>query len=160
MPKFLRTVRKSRWSPPSWVSGIVSDRQGDALVDFSTKFNVLSVYLVDSDDSIQQVVAGLAAGRCNLTNFDYAVLEADALDRMNLQIVQTPGKTLHQEANNLHHDIVDLTAANVLDLVQSVATSSVHRVPMPKVKALLERSIRDGYIDPGALKESLSRKLG
>ncbi len=159
MPKFLRTVRKSRWSAPSWLSGFTSDRQSDALVDFSTKINVLSVYLVDSDDEIQQVVAGLAAGRCNLTNFDYAVLEADALDRMNLRVVQTPGKTLHQEANNLHRDIVDLTAANILDLVQSITTSSVERVPMPKVKAFLERSIRDGYIDAGALKESLSRKL-
>ena len=160
MPTFLRTVRKSRWSAPSWAGGFASDRQGDALVDFSTKFNVLSVYLVDSDDAIQQVVAGLAAGRCNLTNFDYAVLEADVLDRMNLRVVQTLGKTLHQEANNLHHDIVDLTAANVIDLVQSITTSSVQRVPMPKVKAFLECSIRDGHIDVGALKESLSRKLG
>lgn len=159
MPTFLRAVRKARWSAPSWVNGFTADRQSDVLVDFSTKSNALSVYLVDSDDAIQQVVAGLAAGRCNLTNFDYAVLEADALDSMNLQIVQTPGKTLHQEANNLHRDITDLTMANVIDLIQSVTTNNVQRVPMPKVKAFLQQSIRDGYIDAGALKESLSRKL-
>lgn len=159
MPRFLRTVRKARWSNPSWAGGLASDQQGDALADFSTTSNALSVYLVDSEDAIQQVVAGLAAGRSSLSNLDYAVIEADLLDRMNLQAVQTPGQTPHQEANNLHHDIVNLTAANVLGLVQSITINNVQRVPVQKVKAFLERSIRDGHIDTGALGDSLSRKL-
>ena len=159
MPGYLRAVRKPRWSDPLWAAGITSGRQSDALGDFSTTSNKLSVYLVDSDDKIRQVVAGLAASRDNLSNLDYAVIEGDLLDKLNLQAVQTPGRTPHNEANNLHHDIVNLTAYNILDLVQSIDASDVKRCSIQKVRAALERSIKDGHIDIKTLKDSLSRKL-
>ena len=152
-------VRRGRWSNPSLAGGLASSRQGDALGDFDTKSNKLSVYLVDSEDEIQQVVAGLAAGRKNLSNFDYTVIEADLLSKMNLQAVQSPGGTPHHGANDLHHDIVNLTANDIFELVQSIDLCDVERYSAPKVKAVLERSIRDGYIITEKLKDSLSRKL-
>lgn len=152
-------VRRGRWSNPPWIGGLASSRQGDALGDFGTRCNKLSVYLVNSEDEIQQVVTGLAAARKSLSNLDYTIIEVDLLRKLNLSTIQIPGKTPHRGANDLHHDIVNLTADNILALIQSVALCDVKRCPAPEVKTLLESSIEDGDILKEKLEGSLSSKL-
>ena len=159
MPRYLRMVRRARWYRPDWTDGNTIDWQADALGDLSTGQNALSVYLADSDEMVNHAVAALAANRKNLANLDYAIIDGDLLTRMNLQAVQNPGKTLHQLANGLHHDITNLTAANIFVLMQSITATSVTRVPHKHVKVLLERAINDGHIEKDKLRKCLTKAL-
>ena len=155
MPRFLRVVRQARWSRPSWTDGSTVDWQGDALTDLSTMRNALSVYQADSDEMLHQVIAGFAANRDRLANVDYAVIEGQLLDAMNLQVVSSDGETPHRGANRLHHDIVNLTADNVLRLVRSISADDVQRVPARTVKTFIQRALADGQIDATRLKFSV-----
>lgn len=155
MPRFLRVVRQARWSRPSWTDGHSPDWQGDALNDISTMRNSLSVYQADSDEMLHQVVAGFAANRDNLANVDYAMIEGQLLDSMNLLVVSSDGETPHTGANRLHHNIVNLTADNILRLVQSISADDVKRVPARTVKTFIQRALADGQIDATRLKFSV-----
>ena len=155
MPRFLRVVRQARWSRPSWTDGHSLDWQGDALNDLSTMRNSLSVYQADSDEMLRQVVAGFAANRDNLANVDYAMIDGQLLDAMNLLVVSSDGETPHTGANRLHHNIVNLTADNVLHLVHSISADDVRRVPARTVKAFIQRALADGQIDATRLKFSI-----
>ena len=159
MTRYLRSVRQARWSRPQWIVGTAIAWQGDALGDLSTQKNMLSVYLADSGDRVDQVVAALAANRCNLVNLDYVLIEGDVLSHLHLQTVQEKGETMHRLVNELHYDIPELTAANVFALMKSISAEDVVRVPKPKVKALLQRAIQDDHLDIDRLSESLVRSL-
>ena len=155
MPRFLRVVRQARWSRPSWTDNGALDWQADALSDLSTMRNSLSVYQADSDEMLHQVIAGFAANRDNLANVDYALIEGQLLDAMRLQVVSSDGETPHTGANLLHHDIVNLTADNVLQLVRSISADDVRRVPARTVKAFIQRGLADGHIASARLKFSV-----
>ena len=156
MPRFLRKVRKARWASPSWVTEReASHRQGDALIDLSTTKNCLSVYQVDSDEKLRQVVTGLAAGSDNLGHVDYMIIEGELLDVIGLQAIPSDGETPHAEANLLHRDIVDLTADDILNLTHSISADDVCRVLRPKVRVLIQHALNDGQINPAQLKFSV-----
>ena len=155
MPRFIRVVRQARWSRPPWTDGHTPDWQGDALTDLSTMRNSLSVYQADSDEMVHQVIAGFAANRDRLANVDYAMIESHLLDAMNLQIVSSDGETPHAGANRLHHDIVNLTADNVLRLVRTISADDVRRVPARTVRTFIQRALTDGQIDATRLRFSV-----
>ena len=117
--------------------------------------NSLSVYQADSDEMLHQVVAGFAANRDNLANLDYAMIDSQLLDAMNLLVVSSDGETPHTGANRLHYNIVNLTADNVLHLVRSISADDVRRVPARTVKAFIQRALADGQIDATRLKFSV-----
>ena len=99
MPRFLRVVRQARWSKPLWTDGNTLDWQGDALTDLATTKNSLSVYQADSDAMVHQVIAGLATNRDKLANVDYAMIEGQLLDEMNLRVVPSDRGTPHSGVN-------------------------------------------------------------
>lgn len=159
MTRYLRMVRRARWSPPCWNVGTTPKWQGDALRDLNTEQNGLSVYLADTQERIDQVVATLAANRDNLANLDYAIFAEDLLSQLKLRWEQVDGKTVHCKANGLHFDIVDLTADNVFSLMERVTADNVIRVPKHRVKDLLQHAIHDGHVDVAGLKPSLVNSL-
>ena len=95
MARFLRVVRQARWSRPTWAPNLPLKWQGAALGDLQTTNNVLSVYLVDTQEMTDQVVAALAANRDNISHLDYATINVGFLSALNLQAVQEDGRTSH-----------------------------------------------------------------
>ncbi|MXZ23454.1 MAG: hypothetical protein F4Y80_01085 [Caldilineaceae bacterium SB0665_bin_21] len=159
MTRYLRMVRQARWNRPKWIVGTTVAWQGDALGDLSTTHNVLSVYLADTGERVNQVVAALAANRDNLANLDYVLIEGDLLSQLHLQTMQVSGETFHCSVNELHYDIQDLTAAGVFALMKSITAEDVVRVSRPNVKALLQHAIHDGHIDINRLSARLAQSL-
>ena len=155
MAEFLRMVRQGRWSHPTWVRAVPKQWQADALGDLGTQKNALSVFLVDNKQTTDQVVAGLAATRKNLTNLDYTIIDSILLTNLNIRTEQQRGDTPHSKANCLHHNIVDLTAINVLMLAQSIPPENVIRVPWKEVGKLVKNGIDEGFID----KQSVSQEI-
>ena len=160
MPKFLRMVRRGGWRIPTRPNPPNIGRQADALADFCTRLNTISVYLADDQDMIDHAIAGLTCKRENLTNFDYAIIDGDFLSLRNLRAVQEPGDTPHPIANDLHHDITDLTAIDVYSLIQSITLKDVVRVYPDGVKKKLLAAIDNHHLSKNDLQDNLVRKLG
>ena len=159
MARFLRVVRQGRWSRPTWKASIPQQWQADALGDLATQGNALSVFLVDTQQTTDQVIAGLAAKRKNLTNFDYAVIDSNLLTNLGVRTEPQTGETLHPEANQLHHNIVELTAINSLMLVRSIPPESVVRVQWKRVGVIVKQEIEAGYIKKHDVSEGILDKI-
>ena len=159
MARFLRVIRQGRWGRPTWKADIPQQWQADALTDLATQGNALSVFLVDTQQATNQVIAGLAAKRMNLTNFDYAIIDSNLLTNLGVRTEPQTGETLHHEANDLHHNIVELTAINTLMLVQSIPPESVTRVPWKSVGEIVKQEIEAGYIQKHSVSEGILDKI-
>ena len=159
MPKYLRIVRKGRWSQPPWTLGASPEWQADSLQDLQTSQNTLSVYLVADAEATNQVVAGLAANRDYLSNLDYTIIDEDRLPGIELRTVEEPGTTLHGQANQLHRNIVNLTVRAVLAIVQSIPPGSITRIPFAAVCALVKQEIESGHIDRQKVSKRIFGKL-
>ena len=92
MARFLRMVRQGRWARPTSILGRYGGHQADALRDLETNGNVLSVYLADTQQMIDQVVAALIANRENIANLDYTIIEGTLLSALDLQPYRKPGR--------------------------------------------------------------------
>ena len=160
MPRFLRMVRQGRWSRPEWLPGTLTEWQGDALGDLLTQGNALSVFLVDTAEMVDHAVAGLAAKRTTLSNFDYAVIEEATLAELMLEIQQDDGDTPHALANGLHYNMVNLTASQVHGLMTSIVPEGVRRVPWQNVRSLLRHAYDDGVLDLALINNELAARLG
>lgn len=69
------------------------------------------------------------------------------------------GETPHRLANKFHHDIVDLTANGVYELMQAITISKITRVPHKRVKVLLLRTIQERHIKIEQLESGIIHKL-
>jgi hypothetical protein len=159
MARFLRVVRQGRWSRPTWKASIPQQWQADALGDLATQGNALSVFLVETQQTTNQVIAGLAATRKNLTNFDYTVIDSNLLTTLGVRTEPQTGETLHPQANDLHHNIVELTAINSLMLVRSIPPESVIRVSWKSVGGMVKQEIEAGYIERDSVSNGILDKI-
>lgn len=160
MPRLLRMVRQGRWSRPDWLPGTLTQWQGDALGDLQTQGNALSLYLAETTDMVNHAVAGLAAKRTTLSNFDYALIEEATMVELMLEIQHEDGDTPHAIANGLHYNVVNLTAGQVHGLMTSIVPEGVQRLPWQTVRDLLRQAYDDGVLDLSLIDDRLAARLG
>jgi hypothetical protein len=157
MPLILRKIRKARWHRNDDLDWLLPDEiQADSLLDLSTKDNQLSIYIVEDDRSnLERIIAALA-GNCNfISNVDYALLPAEVLSEMGIEVAGVQGETSDEQVNEVHRDLIHLSASKILELAQSISTRGERtRLTAKKVSEMIGRSIANGYIDKARLKLS------
>ena len=159
MPRFLRTVRQSRWQAPEWLGPGVAEVKADALADLQTVNNLLSVYLVESARDVDRIAVALAATRDNLQNVDYVVFDGKGLQDIGVEAMRSSGNTPDYLVNEMHYDIGKLTARQTADLAAVIIKGNVGRCQRMVVKAGMKRAIQCGDLDDTAMKEQLLRQL-
>lgn len=140
----------------------VGDVQADAISDLRTSKNALSVWQVNDDHTnIDRIVAALAAGRMNLDKLDYALIDAETLDELNIGIVQKRGRSLDDRANDLwHYDLTELTGTSLVNLAFMIQEKAMFvRVQKARIGSVIEASVRHGFIDSSRLKDGLRKAL-
>lgn len=158
--RYLRVVRKARWDPAVAESGVCYEWQADALGDLRTTRNVLSVFQADNERMVHDVVTGLAAGRKNISHVDYAIIESESISCLGIrQPVRSDGQTLYRPANEIHYDVVELTAVDLVALMKLIKVDDVVRIPQRQVKGLLLVAVENGLLDMSLLTESLADSL-
>ncbi|MDE0610549.1 MAG: hypothetical protein OXH77_11665 [Anaerolineaceae bacterium] len=91
--------------------------QADALVDLKTEENKLSLFIVDDDlGNLERIAAAIAAKSTNPGNFDYVLLERQAIENLGYTEISNPGETPDQEVNNAHIDLLIPYAHKLADL--------------------------------------------
>lgn len=162
MPLILRTLRKNKFVrelQPAWVPQ--DDIQADALKDLETTDNDLSVWLIEEDlSNLERVLAALAANRDQLANIDFALLDVTVINNLGILIQSTPGLAPDQAVSLLHRDLIQLTATQLTQLAQALATHArLERRSKSQVRLLLLDSLTAGYIEISSLKEGIANKL-
>ena len=158
--RYLRVVRRARWKPAVVGDCAGYEWQADALDDLRTRRNELSVFQADTDRMVNDVVTGLAAGRDNISPVDYALIDGDCISCLGIQRpVRSEGDTPYRPANELHHDIVKLTAADLMALMKLITVDDVVRIPPRRVKELLLTAIGNGLLEVSLLHEHLGGSL-
>lgn len=162
MPLLLRKIRSTRWfgrEEHAWLPD--GEFQADALGDLNTEGNKLSVWEVEDDRSnFDDVVAGFAAARENLTNLDYALFDQRLLSDLNIKVVQTTGGTPSSSANTVHRELVELSATKRVDLAKAIQTTGVlDRLEIDDIGNLICQAVKSGQITREMLKEKLRAKV-
>jgi len=157
----LRKVRKNRWDSvfPAWLTP--GDFQADPLGDLSTSGNTLSVYRVNNDKSnLNRIILALAAGCDNFANIDYIFFEESIIKEIGIKTDATLGTTADSEVNNLHIDLVELSASKLVKLCQMILENgTTGRILKDDIVTGLEANLNQGYYDLRKLTEQKKQKI-
>ena len=148
--------RRAGFHPVAWVQD--GDVPGDALGNLRTQGNALSVWLVDDKRSnLKRIVAAVAAGRMKLDKLDYALLDSRKVEELGLRMIQEKGESCDADANTLwHQDLQELSGSNLIAFaVMMQAHAEFQRVHRTTVGQWIAASIKNGFIDPSRVDETL-----
>ncbi|MCI0490485.1 MAG: hypothetical protein L0229_28150 [Blastocatellia bacterium] len=163
MPFILRKIRKAKWYKSEGVPWLAEgDLQADALVDLATKGNRLSIYLVYDDRSnLERVVAALATANTDyISDFEYALFDLSALEKIGIELEKIEGETPDAMVNSWHCDLVELSASKILALATIIRSQAKRkRILSRRVLELVESAIASQQIDPTKLKPKLFEKI-
>ncbi len=161
MPYLLRKIRRNKWYREPWLDE--GDLQADALADLRTTGNKLSVWFVNDDYSnLDRIAAALAAASDHVSNLDYALIDFDVFPELGIRVEQSDGETPDKIASRKwHHDLVELTASNLMELATVIQSHDDRRsrLTSDKILDVLCTSIELDYFDLGDLKESVASKV-
>lgn len=162
MPLLLRKIRRSKWhssGTPPWLQN--GEIQADALGDIRTDSNNLSVWEVEDDKSnLDQVITALAASCDSLSNLDYSLFDKSSLSKIGIKAETNKGKTPYERANNLHRDLIELTATKIVKLAEVMLhSSSRERVSEKQILTLIKAAVNSQQIDITRLNPNLAKKL-
>lgn len=140
------------------------DFPADPLGDLLTTDNSLSVYFFEDEASLKIIELALASNRDYIKPLEYLILKLDELRKMGFEFKEYNGDTKIEAANNLHRNIVNLTADKLIILAKSMLKGMVnegcHIYKTPKeVKKIVNEGIQCGKISKVKLSPEMVEKL-
>jgi hypothetical protein len=161
VPFVLRKVRRNRWYKDlqeySWLA--LGELPADPLGDIATQDCVLSVWLIDDDNTnLEQIIVALAAKSDSLSNFDFALFDLAALT--DFELVNIPGETPDASVAHWHRDIVRISATKLVQMMHAVwPTVRTDRRSRNELKKLLIEGVKSNRLDRSKMSEKLLQEL-
>lgn len=162
MPYLLRKVAQARWYKDPARTWLAPDEPpADALTDLKAEACKISVYRVDdSFSNLEAVLAGLAAATTRADKFDYMLLPETTVEALGVRRSATPGKTPSSLANACHVDLVELSAAKVLDVAREMyRTVKPVRKSKREVAELVKSAVAAGVVDRTQLNDAWAQEI-
>lgn len=125
MPKLIRQLSSKIWLDRQ-IAEKFGGLQADALKNFKTSENKMSVFKVDEDnkqESVIRILVALACGRQSLDKVDYALFDSDIIKKLDIQVDEIEGTTPDQTVNKLHIDLKKLSGDIICELAKSIQNS-------------------------------------
>jgi hypothetical protein len=119
------------------------------------------VFVLEGNNSnLDRALAAFAAGRKELDQVDFAILDLKELRPLSLELSEVKGNTPDVEVNSWHRDIVHLTASKIVALaVNFQGKARFYRKRSTTVRELIKAGISAGHIDETRLTTKLREKL-
>jgi hypothetical protein len=122
MPYLLRKFsNKDAWAEvensPLWEQG---DCPPEALVQVFDNRVGVSTWRVSTEEEVERVIAAQAFMRGTIGDFAYCLIDEDILRKDGIQTKNTPAKTMDKQVNELHVDIVELSAQQLVRLAHRI----------------------------------------
>jgi len=157
----LRKLDKKIWLDPQ-IAARLGSLQADALKNFKTTENKLSVFIVaDGDKDLDRILTALASTRDSVDILDYALFEASILEKAGIKYdSNVQGATADNDVNRLHIDLINLTAKQIFDLADFIQNNGeLKRITGSQVKKMLLVAIRNKTLDNAKINKKLSKEL-
>ena len=150
-----------------WIDKEVASREGwldtgsvcaDALKNFKTSENRLSVFSLAQEDLLPRIVCAIVASpnTKNVPDTDYVIFDRSIIAELGISTEDTSGETLDDEVNSLH---IDLTRLSGLKLVQFAEKLQEHgkigRITKKELAKVLNTQIQAGTFVESELSEDL-----
>jgi len=159
----MRCVKRRNWDRSQatpWLGE--GDVPADPFGDLATMENTLSVWLVeDNKSNLKRLVTALAANRERPDKFDYLLFDQKILSKVNIVIRDSEGKTLDDQVNLFHRDLVEISGRKLLALVEEILSSDFEtdRFLPKEILLLVTQAVTSGQIDRWKLKKSFQEKI-
>ena len=160
MPTLVRKLNNPHWLKP--VGGNSGQPQADALKNFNTLHNNLSVYEVaDGEYDAASLAVAVAAGTDRLQEVHFVVFDCKLVTELGIPINKTQGGTPDQYANALHRNLRIGTPKKLCALTEAIIYHrlEIERLLQPDVEKRVVNAIKNGSIDPKKLRESMREAL-
>lgn len=129
--------------------------QADALKNFKTSSNTLSVFNIEAI-SLDRVLAAYAGGRDHVEHVDFAIFSSDILAENSINTSNNVGKTPDSEVNKAHIDLVKLNANQVLKLATAIQErAELRRKKKDEIGRLIAHAIQEGHIPADRINQTM-----
>lgn len=144
--KLIRKLDNKQLLDPE-ISKELNGTQADALRNFRSQNNSLSVFIADDQNKIARILAAIAASGSNLDRADYAIFDTALLEHHGISYEKCPGETADKEVNDLHVDLKDLTVSQVCKLVQDIQNeATLEHISKKEVEKNIINGLEYGFL--------------
>ena len=160
MPTLVRKLKNLDSLEP--VGADSGEPQADALINFQTSHNKLSVYeVVDGECDAARLAVAIAAGTDRPQEVAFVVFDCQLVMELDITIDMTEGGTPDQDANALHRDLQIGTPKKLGALTEAIISHrlEVRRLIQPVVQSQIVNGIKNGSIDPQKLNKPMRKYL-
>jgi hypothetical protein len=161
VPRVIRLLEQK-----AWLDNLTDQPdllQADALKNFKTQSNKLSIFKIVEEgdgDNVLRILVAYAATRDNVDKVDYAIFEERVLQDLEIQKVVSIGATADDLVNSLHMDLVDLTGQTICYLAARIQREgNIERINKREVESALRSAKLRGYLQAEKINHTLSAKL-
>jgi hypothetical protein len=102
-----------------WEQG---DCPAEALVQVFDNRAGVSTWRVRTEEEVERVIAAQAFMRGTIGDFAYCLIDEDVFRKDGIKLKNTPAKTIDKQVNDLHVDIVNLSAHQLIRLAYRINT--------------------------------------
>lgn len=172
MSVFLHMTKFNKWIErnPPWLSK--GEIPADPLFGLGVQTpNQMSAWEVDeSVRNLEEIAAGLAAGRREWKDFEYLLLDSETLTEIGIKVKRTQGRSCDQKLTRLHRDLTEISAQKAVKLAAAIVGQlnrgykKINRILKKTMAGLIWAGIQEGRIDPSLVEpkvlENVNKMVG
>ena len=163
MPAYLRSLTLKRWAESLGPYEDHTTVPADPISDLKTDGNVLSISLVEDDQSnLKRVAAAFACTRPDIRKLEFALVPHDALEAAGFRIEKVRGQSPDTSASDAYHfDLVSLTGVQLVKLAQVIINTGAIQAfwSEQEVKEAIRASVEQDFIDLNRLTTKIKNSL-
>lgn len=134
-----------------------------AVASLQAKQNELSLWLIDDDlSNFERAAIAIESGFSKFDNFGYALVRAELITNLGLELRVTDGNSKDLEANRWHRDVVHLTGT-ALNLFAKIVWSEETTKDIVLQKQIIEwaqRGLEQRHLPKDGWSKEQSKQLG
>ena len=162
MPLYVRKIELGKWKQNDVLEG--EDVSADAITNcLKTRNNTLSMWHIDEETQLDEAVLAIVSVCEHLETIDVIAIDKTDLERHDLCVSPTRGRTAYQAFANRHRDIAELSYRSLGTMAQLVVNSlrdkMNRRYTRGRLKSLIAEAILDGRASLEDLEPSVREKF-
>ena len=162
MAYLVRQLERKIWLSAE-LSAEIGGLQADALKNFKTTSNSLSVFILEdknNEELLHRILSAIASGRNSISEVDYAIFDCAIISIVGIKHFATPGQTADQQVNSLHIDLNNLTASQVIKMAEFISKEgTLSRVSKKAIQKSISKGLSSGMLEKNRLNPTLLEKL-
>ena len=158
----IRKITRAKWQPEKIIAG--GKVPADAItIDSKTQSNTLSLWKIDSRDELDDGVLAILLAQEKIETLDVILMEFDKVEKSDLVLKPTDGRTPYISYRENHMDLVDMTYESLGTYSEimrdSFKSKMVRKYTLDELNTLLKNRININNIDVDQLNPKMKNKL-